>query len=383
MKSIGIAGLVVVVAGLASSAASTSSAFAAVYPCWKIAVEGQGLYKDQRCTSRGAGGAGELKAVRGRIAAFEEATSEACVATELAKEGNYETLLKCENKSTAGRLTGTYARVKFAVKCIKVAVAGTGSYEDADCKNVMAGGNYIKVVVPLSLPRRPAGGVACLHVAKAGTGTYKTEEGCDGETKESEGTEGEYIKVDYPNQFTSAGRASTLKAGGESVSCTEENDTGEIASSDAVSNVSLYFNGCRSSGSGGSNCTVKSTNSSTGGEIITNELMGAFGTVKASEASSGEGLLLLPESGKQLTVLASNSCTIETAVTGQIVGEASPVGISQTTGKLAFAVTSGKQNIKDIHTLAGLVAPALDAFATSATDEGSDELTYEEAFSIP
>jgi hypothetical protein len=238
----------------------------------------------------------------------------------------------------------------------------------------MARGEYELVVLVLSAPRRVSADVACLPVAEAGTGDYN--EGCS--TEESKG---EYAEVIY-NGVTGVSGASTLKASTNSVACSEDEDAGVIEGPDSVGGLVIVFRGCRSSGSGGSSCTAKSVEANEG-EIVTNELMGEFGSVKTSEASSGEGLLLLPESGKRLTRLASNKCTIEATVTGLLAGEVSPVGVSQTTGKLTFAVTSGKQNINDIHTLAGLVEPELDAFGVPATEEGSETLTYEEAFSIP
>jgi hypothetical protein len=236
----------------------------------------------------------------------------------------------------------------------------------------MVGGSYDLVILVLSVPRRVGADVACLPVAEAETGDFN--EGCS--TEESKG---EYAEVVY-NGITGVSGASTLKASTNSVACSEDENAGVIESPDSVGGLVIVFRGCKSSGSGGSSCTAKSVEANEG-EIVTTELMGEFGSVKTSEASSGEGLLLLPESGKRLATLASNKCTVETAIEGQLAGEVSPVGVSQTTGKLTFAA-SGK-SIKEIHTLAGSVKPMLDAFGVSATEEGSETLTYEEAFSIP
>jgi hypothetical protein len=149
-----------------------------------------------------------------------------------------------------------------------------------------------------------------------------------------------------------------------------------------VGKVVVEFTGCKSSGSGGSGCTVKSLGSAPAGTVDTNTLKGELGTVKTTEAASGVALELKGESSSTFTTLEKNSCTKESAVTGAIAGEASPIGKSQTTGKLIFTVNSSKQAIKVVNLLSGEVEPELKAFTTTATEATSDAVTYTTAVEV-
>jgi hypothetical protein len=54
-----------------------------------------------------------------------------------------------------------------------------------------------------------------------------------------------------------------------------------------------------------------------------------------------------------------------------------PVGVLSTTDKIAFGVTGGAQNIKDVDlTTGGLVAPKLTYATEPATLESEDEYIY-------
>ncbi|MGD1058762.1 MAG: hypothetical protein ABR992_15265, partial [Solirubrobacteraceae bacterium] len=173
-----------------------------------------------------------------------------------------------------------------------------------------------------------------------------------------------------------------LVAGTESVTCSSDESSGEVSSSTLIGNLAIHFSGCKSSGSKGSNCTVKSVGASEGA-ISTSTLHAILGvTLPEPETGSEVGLLLLPSSGKTITELAANACTVTTKVTGSLAGLVEPLGVSQKTGKVLFSVTSGKQNIKDIDLPAGLVAAELVAFSTTATEESSESLTYEKAIEV-
>jgi hypothetical protein len=127
---------------------------------------------------------------------------------------------------------------------------------------------------------------------------------------------------------------------------------------------------------GSKECPQKTVGASGREEIVTNTLKGELGTVKTSEAVSGVGLLLEPETTKKMYLLAENECELETAVSGSIAGEISPVGSTQTTGKLVFAVTSGKQDIKEIAVLGTVKKPGLNAFSFTLTQESTESLEY-------
>jgi hypothetical protein len=116
-------------------------------------------------------------------------------------------------------------------------------------------------------------------------------------------------------------------------------------------------------------------------------LHGLLGVVLPKPAAgSNVGLLLLPTSGKTFTTLASNTCTMETKVTGSVGGLVKPTRKSQISSKVIFGVTSGKQNIKDIDlSIGGLAKPELNAFSTAATEETEETeeaLSYEKEVEV-
>jgi hypothetical protein len=129
-------------------------------------------------------------------------------------------------------------------------------------------------------------------------------------------------------------------------------------------------------------CPQKTVGASGAGEIVTSTLKGELGTVKTSEAASGVGLILEPETTKKLYLLAENECELETQVAGSIAGEVSPIGSSQTTGKLVFAVTGSKQDIREIGLLGTVKKLGLNAFGFSLTQESTESLEYASAVEV-
>jgi hypothetical protein len=101
------------------------------------------------------------------------------------------------------------------------------------------------------------------------------------------------------------------------------------------------------------------------------------------KTGTGVGLLLLPVKGATFVELEENTCTIATAVSGNVAGELEPVGKSQTTGKLTLAVTGGKQAITDFDlSTGGLVKPKLNAFSTEATQSAAASITFSKATEV-
>lgn len=133
---------------------------------------------------------------------------------------------------------------------------------------------------------------------------------------------------------------------------------------------------------GSKECPQKTVGASGPEEIVTRTLKGELGTVKTSEATSGVGLLLEAETTKKLYLLAENECELETEVAGSIAGEVSPIGSSQTTGKLVFGVTSGKQNIQKIAVLGTVKEPELNAFGFTLTQASTESLEYAAAVEV-
>lgn len=129
-------------------------------------------------------------------------------------------------------------------------------------------------------------------------------------------------------------------------------------------------------------CPVDSPGAAAG-LIVAATLHGILGLILPSKRT---GLLFLPAGGKVFTELAANECTPETRVTGNVVGEVSPVGGSSTTGKTIFTLTPGAgdpASVKDFdltHGL-GLVKPELIAFTEdtgiSQTEEGESSVATE------
>jgi hypothetical protein len=182
--------------------------------------------------------------------------------------------------------------------------------------------------------------------------------------------------------FTATAGASKLTAGANTVTCTAGSAGGEITGAMTVGKAVVKFTGCKSTGSGGSSCTIKSTNAGAAGEIVTKELKGELGTVKTTEATSGVGLELKPAAGSTFTELEKNNCVAESAVTGSIAGEESPIGVSQKAGKLIFAPGTTGEKIKEVHLLGTTDEPELIAFSVSASLEASFTIAYAAATEI-
>jgi hypothetical protein len=170
-----------------------------------------------------------------------------------------------------------------------------------------------------------------------------------------------------------------LTASSEEVKCTTDGNTGEVTTMDSVGKVTVTFSGCKVTNKKGT-CTIKSTNTSTAGLIVTNSLRGLLGEVAASESTSKVGLLLEPESGVTFVTLEKTAApceSIETAVEGTLAGEVTPINASQTTGKVVFLAPSAKQRIKEITVLAGTKKPKLTAFGiATATEETTETNTF-------
>jgi hypothetical protein len=76
---------------------------------------------------------------------------------------------------------------------------------------------------------------------------------------------------------TSTGGDSTLKASTNTVACAKEASTGEVTAEMLYGNVVIHFSECKSSDSGGSNCSVKSTNTTTAGRRAASATLALLG----------------------------------------------------------------------------------------------------------
>jgi hypothetical protein len=178
-------------------------------------------------------------------------------------------------------------------------------------------------------------------------------------------------------KFTGTSGTGLLVAGGSDINCTSDTSQGEITEAMLVGNIIVHFLGCTSTGAGGSGCSVKSVGAPAGNLIITKTLHGVLGLVLPSGLV---GLILLPASGHTFFFLEASTCIKETSVTGSIAGLLSPVGSKTLTSTLTFKAEhpgSGKEEIKQLDTLSGISEPELSLFTTVASEETTENITWE------
>lgn len=195
----------------------------------------------------------------------------------------------------------------------------------------------------------------------------------------------EFKPVPTKKKFTSTSGTVTWTLGGgtEKMTCTKNTSTGELTGAKTVGKVVVTFTGCKTTGTGG--CDVKSVGAKTAGEIITKSLSGELGTVKTTEAASGVGLLLKPETGTIWTEIPSNSCIGESILSGSLAAEVATIGKKQATNKLVFGMSGGKQAIRELTMDSGkLSEPELygSGFWGPLAIQKTDEVTFEEALEV-
>jgi hypothetical protein len=182
--------------------------------------------------------------------------------------------------------------------------------------------------------------------------------------------------------FTGTSGTGVLEAGGEKIECTADTSAGTISSATLVGGVTVSFTGCKAI-KGTEKCTVKSP-SAAAGSIVTHELHGVLGLVLPKGTGTGVGLLLLPVENKKFVTIESTKCSIETTVSGNLVGEVTPVGVHTTKGTLVFkkGATEG-QSIKsfDLST-GGSVTPKLEAFGKEAGEETTEVISWSAAVEV-
>jgi hypothetical protein len=180
---------------------------------------------------------------------------------------------------------------------------------------------------------------------------------------------------------TKTGTALLETASTSPVSCKESVTTGGITGVKTVGNLKVTFTGCSSTEKTG--CSVKGGGGGTG-TIITSTLDGELGTVSTTEAASGVGLLLLPTTGT-VFVTIEGTCLIASPspVDGSVAGEASPISVKSTTGKLVLTGSKGVQAIKSINILGATVEPKLKALGLLASSESATgEVKYATAVEV-
>jgi hypothetical protein len=182
-------------------------------------------------------------------------------------------------------------------------------------------------------------------------------------------------------KFTGVGLGlNTLSGSGNTIVCEGNTTSGTISSATLVGGVVVTFTGCKSSSATGEkNCTAKSTLPlGAAGTIITNTLHGVLGLILPAGTGSGVGLLLLPATGKKFVVVESNKCTIEASITGNVAGEAKPIGGGLVlNGQLLFQAGTTGESIKDFDlSTGGLVVTNLEAFGNAASQVTTEDLDF-------
>jgi hypothetical protein len=203
----------------------------------------------------------------------------------------------------------------------------------------------------------------------------------------------EFKPVPTKKKFTSVSGEFTLTTPDQNNEfvCSKSTTTGEITGAGTVGKTIVKFTGCNYYDNGNGPCPAHSTGAKAE-EIVTDALKGELGSVATTEAPSGAGLLLEPETGHDLLVMApvesSQNCeaTIETAMEGNIAGEIATVGKKQLTNKLVFArLTGGAAKLKKITVKRGSVK-VKNTFIGGSLEEWvfgmSDETTFEEALEV-
>ena len=161
--------------------------------------------------------------------------------------------------------------------------------------------------------------------------------------------------------------------------CTSDLVHGFITGPRTIGSVIVVFHGCKSKE--GSGCSVNSTGLPTtspvesGGLIVWHFLKGELGSVKTSEAASGVGLLLEPETGTTFVTL-EGSCLLLTPapITGSFAGEVTPINTTSKHGIVRIIGSKGKQKIAEINVLGTVKKPKLESLGLLESSETTTEL---------
>jgi hypothetical protein len=186
--------------------------------------------------------------------------------------------------------------------------------------------------------------------------------------------------------LTGTSGVSEFEAAGETLTCEKDTLGGTVTSATLMGGIVVHYLGCSAKTTGGATCTVKSTNTTAAGLILTNTLHGVLGLILPvpTPPASDVALVLLPISGSTFwSMVGSGTCIETTKVQGSVAGTLEPVGVSQTTGKLVLTSSGGKESITDVDlSTGGLVAPELTSFGSSMTETTTEGYTLSKATEV-
>jgi hypothetical protein len=175
-----------------------------------------------------------------------------------------------------------------------------------------------------------------------------------------------------------------LTGNGEEVVCAKNVQSGGVVTSATlVGGIIVHFLECTAKTVAGESCPAMSPGAPLENLILTNTLHGVLGLILPKpESGSNVALILLPASGSTFVKILGK-CIIETAVSGQVAGVASPIGTLTTKGLLTLAAPGGVQAIKEVDlSTGGLVKPKLTAFSATGSEAVIEGLTFGTATEI-
>jgi hypothetical protein len=287
-------------------------------------------------------------------------------------------------------LSAWTAGTASATICAQVAVAKTGWHKLENCSDEPPAANQEYIKVRLAGRRHIAGNEYCVEVTKP-----MVEEGEYANNKCEETEPGkDWIRVKIinapprflppivvPQPMTIKGGTTKLYDSSSKIqiTCTSMEGKGEITGEQTLAKVTLTYKKC-SGTQNGSACTIKSVGAGSE-EILTDELKGELGSVKASEAESEAGILYTPATGSEL-IRFEGTCgpSCPGMVTGGMIGEipTSALLTESSTSELKFLETSENQIIQELEG----TKDTLTAFGTKAAIEGTQEFKFEESVAI-
>jgi hypothetical protein len=153
-------------------------------------------------------------------------------------------------------------------------------------------------------------------------------------------------KGTFPVHFTSEGQLPLLprleslitalgSMSNKNIICLMSKDVGELSGPKEVKKVLVDYTGCSEEKESKESSSLCYSGSTKNGLIVTNDIMGFIGYITGA-GKTKVGVELLPESGKIFAEFTCEGEAKKVKVEGCLVGEASPLNVSQTTGTLLF-----------------------------------------------
>jgi hypothetical protein len=271
-----------------------------------------------------------------------------CSKTDSEKEGWYKDS-QCLERGTNLQTQGEWEKVEYteeSFQCVLTQTEKTGAWNDSSCKTL-----------------------------------YSLKH------------EGEWEKVKQHHKFSGFSGAGTLEGtGGKTVTCTADTSVGTITGPKTVGKVKVTFTGCKSS------IFSCNTSGAASGEIVTKELEGEIGLIKAG--SQAVGLDLWPSSRNAAekakhefkALFVEFECAggfASAQVRGSVIGEFGTVSQGTKTAQLSYRkISKGKQAIKNLQAVEGSEKDVLETsfdggktFEESA-EETTERITMEDALDL-